>query len=127
MKRTMPQSDEIDAIKTYMFLPLILSAFERDRRIFETLLKSPEPYIDLLTIAADKVTKDLTEVRRLFRERGIKVYEMERGQAWIARYMCRGYTGDVTLWEQLAIAEARVLMRKYLGIDTEKLWEYSRK
>ncbi|MNT42279.1 hypothetical protein D3C72_1786960 [compost metagenome] len=77
--------------------------------------------MDWITAAADRVTKDLAEVRRQFRQRGIKVYETENdGKSVTARYLCRGYTGEASyLWAILA-AEASVVMRKYLGLDTSK-------
>ncbi|WP_433943590.1 hypothetical protein [Paenibacillus sp. SN-8-1] len=114
-------NEEGALIKDYVMLPLIISAFQRDSKIIGGAVKTPDVYTDWLTVASDRVTKDLAEVRRQFRQRGIKVYETENdGKSVTARYLCRGYTGEASyLWSFLA-AEASVVMRRYLGLDTSK-------
>lgn len=116
---------ENQAIKMYIILPMILSAFERDSKVLETpgLLKTPSLYTEAIHAAMDRVTLDLKEVRQVMRRSGTKVYNEERRREGVsAEYICRGYTGSVTLlWNYLA-AESIRLMRTYMGLnyDTNK-------
>ncbi|WP_068616632.1 hypothetical protein [Paenibacillus tuaregi] len=108
--------EETTLVKRYILLPMILTVFERDSKLIASAVKSPDIYTGIITQAADRVTKDLTEIRRQFRRRGIKVYEVERGPKDVtARFICRGYTGESgMMWEFLS-AEAGKLMREYLS------------
>lgn len=112
---------DLQYVKMYLLLPLVLSAFERDKKIIEQNIKTPGPYINFIDSAMDRVTLDLKEVRRKFRLLGIKVYEETRTDKGIdARYLCRGYHHDYKmLWSRIA-AECSVLMEKYLGMDESK-------
>ncbi|MNW47227.1 hypothetical protein D3C74_245520 [compost metagenome] len=113
------KTDEDGAyVKMYILLPMILSAFERDKKVAEKSFKTPRPYVSLIDAAINKVETDLKEVRRKFRILGIKVYEEKRTEIGIdARYMCRGYHYDLNMLYSFIAAESSVLMEKYLGID----------
>ncbi|MNI65105.1 hypothetical protein D3C73_1205920 [compost metagenome] len=105
-------------VKIYILLPMILSAFERDKKVAEEAFKTPRPYVALIDSAIKKVEIDLKEVRRKFRILGIKVYEEKRtGIGVDARYKCRGYHYDFSMLWSVIKAESTVLMEKYLGID----------
>ncbi|GGF87101.1 hypothetical protein [Paenibacillus aceti] len=112
---------DIQYVKMYLLLPMILSAFERDKKIIERHLKTPGPYISSIDSAMDRVAVDLKEVKRKFRSLGIKVYEEARTEKGIeAKYLCRGYHHDFDmLWSRIA-AECGVLMESYLGLDISK-------
>lgn len=115
---------DLQYIKMYLLLPMILTAFERDKKIIEQNLKTPGPYVNYINTAMDRVSADLKEVRRKFRTLGIKVYEETRTEIGLdARYLCRGYTHDYKLlWSYIA-AECGVLMEKYLGADIKKYYD----
>lgn len=105
-------------VKMYILLPMILTAFERDKKVAESSFKTPRPYVSLIDSAIKKVETDLREVRRKFRILGIKVYEEKRTESGIeARYLCRGYHYDFNMLWSFIVAESSVLMEKYLGID----------
>ncbi|MNW63171.1 hypothetical protein D3C74_413520 [compost metagenome] len=111
-------SEDMSYVKMYILLPLILTAFERDKKVAEKSFKTPRPYIVLIDAAINKVEIDLKEVRRKFRMSGIKVYEETRTEIGIdARYLCRGYHHDFSMLLSFIKAESSVLMEKYLGID----------
>lgn len=114
-------NEESSYVKLYLILPLILAAFERDKRIMETTLKTPRPYVTLLNNAIRQVEGELREVRRKFRLHGLKVYEEHHGGIGIeAKYLCRGYHYSMTLSWSLIKAESSVLMEKFLGLDIFK-------
>ncbi|MNP55888.1 hypothetical protein D3C76_1505670 [compost metagenome] len=100
---------------------MILSAFERDKKLAEQTFKTPRPYLTLIGNAIKRVEDDHREVRRMFRLHGLKVYEERRTESGIhARYLCRGYHHEITLLWPLVKAESSVLMEKYLGLDIFK-------
>lgn len=110
--------DDIQYVKMYLLLPLVLSAFERDKKIIEENIKTPRPYVNFIDSAMDRVTVDLKEVRRKFRLLGLKVYEETRTELGIeAKYLCRGYHHTFGMLWSLVAADSSVLMEKYLGLD----------
>lgn len=114
-------NEEASYVKLYLILPLILTVFERDKRIMETTLKTPRPYVTLLNNAIKQVEGELKEVRRKFRLHGLKVYEERHvGLGIEAKYLCRGYHYSMTLSWSLIKAESSVLMEKFLGLDIFK-------
>ncbi|WP_433943446.1 hypothetical protein [Paenibacillus sp. SN-8-1] len=105
-------------VKLYLTLPLILSAFERDKKIIEATFKTPLPYTELINDAINRVEMEIKEVRRMMRTLGIKVYEERLTAKGIeAKYLCRGYQHSFSMLTSFLAAESSVLMEKYLGID----------
>jgi hypothetical protein len=108
-------------VKLYLLLPMVLSAFERDKKLTEKTFKTPDPYIKLIEQAMNKVHQDLKEVRQYMRQNGIKVYEeLKTDKAIEAKYMCKGYHSEMHLLWSTATASCRILMEKYLGLDVSK-------
>jgi hypothetical protein len=105
-------------VKSYILLPLILTAFERDAAIMSKELRTPAPYMEVLHTAANAATADLRDVRAEMRTRGIKVYEQQRLEVGIeAQFICRGYHERMLLLDDVIAAQATIHMRKYLGLD----------
>ncbi|MFW5434377.1 hypothetical protein [Paenibacillus apiarius] len=111
-------TEELELIKSYVLLPMILSVFERDSNVIKESVKTPGPYTEMITRAMDCTTKVLSEVRREFRKRGIKVYEVTRDDTGVrAEFVCRGYTGNFRMLWALITAEVGVRMRAYMGLS----------
>ncbi|MCM3175923.1 hypothetical protein [Paenibacillus sp. MER 99-2] len=107
-------------VKSHIILPRVLTAFERDAALINTTLKTPAPYTDLITEAQRKITADIYEIRKAFRTRGIKVYEeLSDIDGVTARYKCRGYESEMRLRWSMMGADASLVMRKYLGLNTD--------
>lgn len=121
MERLGPITNADDIlVKRYLILPLVLSAFERDKTniINSGYFKTPKLYTELIEKAMDEVTKELTSVRRAFNQRGIKVYDEHRLAKGVqAQYMCRGYHSEMFLRWPFVTAEASVIMRMFLGLE----------
>lgn len=112
-------SEELNLIKLYMLLPMILTALERDAAIIEKALKTPEPYLEVIRRAQQAVTNDLRQVRTRFRIAGIKVYDEQRNKQGLrAKYLCRGYHHEFQMLMNYVAAESKELMRKYLGLSS---------
>lgn len=107
-------------VKRYLILPMVLTAFERDKGNVQNsgFFKTPKLYTDLIDKAMDEATKEIMSVRRAFRDRGIKVYDEHRTNKGVsAKYMCRGYHSEIFLRWAFITAEATVLMRLFLGLE----------
>ncbi|ULO07101.1 hypothetical protein H1230_29880 [Paenibacillus sp. 19GGS1-52] len=112
-------------VKSYVLLPLILSAFERDATIISTNLRTPAPYLEVLDLAAAVATVDLRDVRTEMRTRGIKVYDQQRLDVGIeAKFICRGYHERMLLLNDIIAAQAAIHMRRYLGLDISAFKSY---
>lgn len=112
-------------VKSYILLPLILSAFERDSAIMSAHLRTPAPYLEALKIASSTATVDLRDVRQEMRTRGIKVYEQDRLKIGIeAKFICRGYHDRMLLLNDMIAAQAAIHMRRYLGLDISSCKSY---
>ena len=113
-------SEDHTLIKSYIILPRVLTAFERDIALINATLKTPGPYVDVIAEAQRKLTAVLYEVRKGFRTRGIKVYEeVTDNDGVTARYKCRGYESQMRIRWTMMAADASVIMRKYLGLSTD--------
>ncbi|MCL6603367.1 MAG: hypothetical protein K6T94_10865 [Paenibacillus sp.] len=112
-------------VKSYVLLPLILSAFERDARLISTHLRTPAPYLDMLNAAAAAATGDLRDIRYEMRRQGIKVYDQQNLKVGIeAKFICRGYHDRMLLLYDMIAAQAAIHMRKYLGMDISAFKSY---
>lgn len=111
--------EELQLVKSYIMLPMILSAFERDIKKIEAVLKPPWPYVENITFAMDKASKVLSEVRRSMYKCGLKVYEQQKDEHGIqAKYIFRGYHGELVLLNDFLRAECMKRMKAYLGVDS---------
>ncbi|WP_045245291.1 hypothetical protein [Paenibacillus polymyxa] len=111
-------------VRTYLLLPMVLTAFERDKRILSESagLRTPGPYVEVVERAMNAVSAELKDIRASMRKRGVKVYEQTRDSVQVvALYQCRGYHGRFMMLNSFVAAEAGLLMRKYLGLDTRKV------
>jgi len=118
-------SSENILVKSYVLLPLILTAFERDAGIISTHLRTPAPYLDLLNAASTAATRDLRDIRSEMRKRGVKVYDQQRLALGIeAKFVCRGYHDRMLLLNDMIAAQAAIHMRRYLGMDISAFKSY---
>lgn len=101
-------------IRPLLVLPMVEAAFVRDSRIFQTL-QSPEPYVDWLTQARERLAAEVRAVKAQVYRRGIRIVEQQRVKdGFIARYQCRGHHGDFVLRNEEIAKEAAEMMRTLL-------------
>ncbi|MEI7027487.1 hypothetical protein [Paenibacillus sp. y28] len=117
----MPAAEDMQLVKDYLLLPVLLEVLERDMSILQTLkLKMPAPYVRTLRGVQDQVTSDLASVRTRLRQRGVKVYEERRTAAGIeAMYLCRGYHYPFSMLWSLIKAEVEQRLNRYLGLGSD--------
>lgn len=87
-----PEHDR-DMIEKAIYLPMVITIFNRDLKIIETGgFKLKKPYQKLVEKALIRVQKDLTEVRKYLRIEKIKVSEMGRDQTFTMYcFIYKGY------------------------------------
>jgi len=120
MAAPMMSNEDYSLIKSFLIIPVVLSVFERDSQIIGkfAMLKTPDPYVDVIQSGMQRATTVLAEVRRELRNHGIKVYEVVRTAKGIeAKYQCRGYHSEFSMLWSLVQADVSVRMRAYMGLD----------
>ncbi|MEF3302317.1 hypothetical protein [Paenibacillus sp. GYB003] len=119
----MPTEQEVRLITNYIVLPYVLNVFERDKNKIEKeqVFKTFTPYVAMLDLVIGKIMKDLSDVRKELRKRGIKVYDGERTSSDVTyEYLCRGYMNKMTLLWGTLRADVEIMMNHYLGVyETE--------
>ncbi|MBP1932045.1 hypothetical protein [Ammoniphilus resinae] len=114
-----PPEEVIENIKQYALLPLLLSVFEKDRKlIYSSGIKTMEPYVSLMEQTIKRVEEDLNETKRYFYKNGVKVYEEERTSDGIQlKYLYRGYQHTANYPLENQKGPFILLMKKYLGVE----------
>lgn len=113
-----PTPDDTALIEPTVILPLVIAALKRDRLVLETpgLLKTPSPYTDVIDAAITRATADLDAAKRAVYRRGMRVVSTERaGGNIVARYLCRGHSGELTVVTDAALGAMRTYLTLYDG------------
>ncbi len=108
--------EELQWIKEFMLLPVLLDVLERDMKLFKTMpLKMPEVYIQILHRVQDQAMIDLVEIRRQLKAHGMRVYDQKRTHLGMnAEYLCRGYHHRFSMLWNVVKAEIEQRLRAYL-------------
>ncbi|SHE11651.1 Uncharacterised protein [Chlamydia abortus] len=106
-KATLETEEELQLIKEYTLLPILLDVLERDVAVLEKArLKMSPVYVRKLKQAQDQISIHLAHIRKALRRRGIKVYELQRTRLGIeAHYLCKGYNHTFSMLWSLVKAE----------------------
>ncbi|OME22208.1 hypothetical protein NSS98_21060 [Paenibacillus sp. FSL E2-0274] len=101
-------------IKPYVILPMVQAAFERDSNVFLNL-KTPDPYVDWLAQARERLASEARKIKNEAFRRGIRMTSKQRiDGGLLVRYQCRGFFGDLALPDTEVAEEAAELMRRLL-------------
>ncbi|CAH1197661.1 hypothetical protein PAECIP111893_00870 [Paenibacillus plantiphilus] len=117
-RKNIPTTEEINLVREYALLPLILSIVETNLRSIEnTTYSLRKLYVNAAQALLDLIHTDLVRVRKVLKERNIKVYEEERIDNTIQfRFICRGYEDNFTMIRDVVRAEASVRIAKYIAV-----------
>ncbi|WP_237391688.1 hypothetical protein [Paenibacillus dendrobii] len=113
--------DELSLIKSYLLLQFIHKVFDRDLRIMKEsgVFKTPELYMEVLAGGDRQALMLLSEVKREFKSRRIRVYQVGQDERGIeAEYVCRGYTGEMNILWPAFRSEMLARMKAYLGLQS---------
>lgn len=99
-----------------IFLPMLLTIFNRDISIIESSpFKLRDPYIHLIEGAMKRVHKDLYLAKQQLKERKLKVYQIKRDDAFtLFSFIYKGYEEQHNYFNPRIRNEVTVLMEKYL-------------
>jgi hypothetical protein len=114
------KADELFLIKESLLIPMLLTVFQRDINIFKSL-KTPEPYIENNMEAMNLATLELSNIKKIFAKRGIKIL-IQKNEKFLLRasYLCRGYQCEFTMLWTFVEPEIQIRMRRYFGKDIMK-------
>ncbi|WP_425464908.1 hypothetical protein [Paenibacillus dokdonensis] len=116
--------EELSLIKSFLLLQFIHKVFERDLRIMKEsgVFKTPELYMEVLAGGDRQTLMLLTEVKREFKNRRIRVYQVAQNERGIeAEYVCRGYTGEMNILWPAFRSEMFARMKAYLGLQPSSM------
>jgi len=115
--REAPRKEELELIKDYVLLPMLLT-FTTNGRVKAEKIKHimQELFVMAIDTLSDRISSDLTLVRKSLRASSIKVWEDEQidGTMWY-RYVCRGYEDRFPITRELARTEMSVRLGKYIA------------
>lgn len=122
IRKNVPTPEEINLVRDYAILPIILSIVESNRRSIEDSTYSLRKlYVCAANALLDLIHADLARVRKNLKQRNIKVYEEERIDNMIQfRFNCRGYEDQFTMIRDIIRAEASVRISKYITVLFQK-------
>ncbi|OPH53003.1 hypothetical protein BC351_32620 [Paenibacillus ferrarius] len=112
---TMPTKEELEAIRDFVLLPMLLSIVEKNKQEIErTSYSMRTVFVKAANIIQNLMTNDLQAVRKLLKERNIKVFEDEMIDSNLRyKYICRGYEDKFVLIRDVARAELMKRLGKY--------------
>lgn len=112
---TMPTKEELEAIRDFVLLPMLLSIVEKNKQEIERTSYSMRTiFVKAANIIQNLITNDIQAVRKLLKERNIKVFEDEMMDSNLRyNYICRGYEDKFVLVRDVARAELMRRLGKY--------------
>lgn len=116
-KSTVPTKEELEAIRDFVLLPMLLSIVEKNKQEIERTSYSMKTiFVKAANMIQNHITNDLQKVRKLLKERNIKVFEDEMIDSNLRyKYICRGYEDKFVLIRDVARAELMKRLGKYSG------------
>lgn len=118
----MPTEEDLQAIKRYVMIPMVLTVLQRDKKVIEeSTLKTKGPYLALMDSAMKKAHGDIYDTRVFLRSKGIKVYQEHRTDTTVnIKYTLRGYQHEASLPWHIIKNTVESMMQSYLGITEQK-------
>lgn len=114
---TLPTQEEMELIREFIILPMLLSIVDKNCREIELSTYSLKSlYVKASQLLMTKVHSDLSEVRKKMRLKNIKVFENERIDSAIHYgFVCRGYKDNFAMMRDVARAEISMRISRYVS------------
>jgi hypothetical protein len=115
----LPEYHELFTLKLVLLLPIVLSIFNKDRKIIGELpIKTKEPYVELLQTALDNAHKELSKQQIRLKQLRITIIEDDLSKDGLnCLFSCNGYTHQFHMRSDLLRAEIMMWMKHFLGQD----------
>lgn len=114
-----PLKEELELIRDYVLLPMMLSIVEKNCKDIELSFYSMKTlYIKASHALMNLIHTDLVAVRKELKSRNIKVFQDEiesEGGAIHYRFICRGYEDRFSMIREAARAEISVRISRYIS------------
>lgn len=117
--RNVPTKEELEMIRDYCLLPIMLAIVENSRKQIEysVALSIKQLYLAATDALLHRIRRDLTAVKSGLRKHDIKVFEDERqdknGRYY--RFICHGYEDKFSLIRDLIRAEVSIRLGSYIA------------
>lgn len=107
---------ELELLREYILLSIVLSVFERDKKVIEeSKLKIKPPYIEAINAAMNRITRQLGVMKNEMYKNGLKVANESRNEIGIdCIFLCRGHSQQFQMVWDFVKAEVEVRMQQYL-------------
>jgi len=106
-------------VKTYLELPVLLDIIETDSNKMKAMnLKLGPLYILYLKSLQKQILKEINEIRKTMRTRGIRILHQKRLEDRIeAKYICRGYEKTISLLNGKLISDSEVKLAELMNVN----------
>ncbi|WP_028562267.1 hypothetical protein [Paenibacillus pinihumi] len=115
---------ELEMIRDYIVLPLMMDVVERNKRQIQFSTNSLKAlYVAAADRLMDMIQKDHVALKKKLKEREIKVWESEQSSPTSLRheYKCRGYHEHFHLLHEVAKTQISVQLGQYISKVFKKL------
>lgn len=116
-----PSEEELDLIRDFAILPIMLDLCETQLRKLEySSISLKKLYVVATQKLMEIIHADLVRVKKTLREHQIKVVEEPQQEASLQyRFFCRGYQDSFGLMKEVVKAEMSVRLPQYMV----RLWQ----
>ncbi len=106
---------ERNALELGIYLPMLLSSLENDKKLIEKHFKIKRPYLHLLNQVGQEVHNSQYEVQQFLLKRRLKVVEIERDDMFTAySFSIRGYEQKHKYFHAHIRNQVEKLLHRYL-------------
>lgn len=118
MKAPLLERHEIQLVKDWVLLPVLLEVIERDIQVMEQVkLRLAPVFMEVLRELEPAVIREISAIKQQLRWRGIQVYEQHRTPERLeVKYKCRGYEHRLHLLWGLVRAELLQKIRRCVSL-----------
>lgn len=119
MKAPLLEPHEIQMVKDWVLLPVLVDVIQRDiRRLRHADMRFMPLFTQMLEEAQACVMHDVSTLKRELHMHGIRVYEQHRTKQCLkVKYKCRGYEHQLHLLWEIVRVEVLKKMSEYLNIN----------
>ncbi|OME55486.1 hypothetical protein BSK59_13500 [Paenibacillus odorifer] len=116
-------ADELGLVKSYLEIPFLLEVLEGNiEKMKHANLRLGHIFVFHLVTIRDNINREYIEIKKKMRNKGIKVFDQETTKIEItAKYVCRGYIGNMKLLMERVKSDLCEMLAKQLGLDLAKM------
>lgn len=116
------QFEEIELVKKVIILPILLNFLEQDIDV----MQKKELHMWLLYNAQlksieNEIKRELKELKRQMRRRGIKILSQHESNGLFTQFLCRGYEHEMSLLHDFIQAQITIILNHYLKVEWSEM------